>query len=90
MPKTPGKMHMYDIVKIDTTVFKILGGGGAFKAPPPAGSLTVWSSPDRIGLSMCREDETSIVIWAKTNIFEVNRTLYTQNIIAISTAKCNC
>ena len=28
MPKTPGKMHMYDMVKIDTIVFEILGGGG--------------------------------------------------------------
>ena len=35
MPKTPGKMHMYDMVKIDTIVFEIVGGGGAFKAPPP-------------------------------------------------------
>ena len=39
MPKTPGKMHMYDIVKIDTLVFEIVGG--AFKAPPPPGSLAV-------------------------------------------------
>ena len=36
MSKTPGKMHMYDMVKIDTIVFEIdEGGGGAFKAPPP-------------------------------------------------------
>ena len=40
MPKTPGKIRMYDMVKIDTRVFEIVGGGGAFKAPPP-GSLTV-------------------------------------------------
>ena len=33
MPKTPGEIYMYDMVKIDTTVFEILGG--AFKAPPP-------------------------------------------------------
>ena len=27
---------MYDMVKIDTKVFEIVGGGGgAFKAPPP-------------------------------------------------------
>ena len=32
MPKTHGKMHMYDMVKIDTIVFEIVGGGGgAFK-----------------------------------------------------------
>ena len=36
MPKTPGKMHMYDMVKIDTIVFEIV-------APPP-------DSPDLIGL----------------------------------------
>ena len=42
MPETPGKMHMYDIVKIDTIVFEIVGGW-AFKAPspPPPGSLAV-------------------------------------------------
>ena len=34
MPKTSGKIHMYDMVKIDTIVFEIVGGG-AFKAPPP-------------------------------------------------------
>ena len=35
MPETPGKMHMHNMVKIDTLVFEIVGGGGAFKAPPP-------------------------------------------------------
>ena len=36
MPKTPGKMHMYDMVKIDAIVFEIVGGGGwAFNLPPP-------------------------------------------------------
>ena len=33
MLKTPGKMHMYDMVKIDIIVFEIVGG--AFKAPLP-------------------------------------------------------
>ena len=28
MPKTPGEMHMYDMVKNDTIVFEIVGGGG--------------------------------------------------------------
>ena len=28
MPKTPGKMYMYDMGKIDTIVFEIVGGGG--------------------------------------------------------------
>ena len=33
MPKTPGKIHMYDMVKIDTMVFEIVvGGGGGFKS----------------------------------------------------------
>ena len=36
MPKTPGKMHMYDMVNIDTIVFEIVWG--ALKAPPPPGS----------------------------------------------------
>ena len=49
MPKTPDKYHMYDMVKIDTIVFEIVGEGGLLKPPPP-GSLTVWNSPDRIGL----------------------------------------
>ena len=40
MPKTPGKMHMYDIVKIDTIVFEIVGGG-VKATPPPPGSLDV-------------------------------------------------
>ena len=34
MPKTPGKIHMYDMVKIDTIVFEIIGGG-LLKPPPP-------------------------------------------------------
>ena len=28
MPKTPGQIYMYDMVKIDTIVFEIVGGGG--------------------------------------------------------------
>ena len=30
MPKTPSKMHMYDMVKIDIIGFEIVGGGGVF------------------------------------------------------------
>ena len=41
MPKTPGKIHMYDMVKIDTMVFEIVGGGGGGVKAPPPGSLTV-------------------------------------------------
>ena len=33
MPKTPGEMKIYDMVKIDKTVFEIVGvGGGDFKS----------------------------------------------------------
>ena len=35
MPKTPGKIHMYDMVKIDTIVFEIVEGEGAFNPTPP-------------------------------------------------------
>ena len=35
MCKKPGKMYMHDMVKIDTIVFEIVGGGGVYKAPPP-------------------------------------------------------
>ena len=28
MPRTPSKIHIYDMVKIDTIVFEIVGGGG--------------------------------------------------------------
>ena len=30
MPETPGQIHMYDMMKIDTIVFEIVGGGGGF------------------------------------------------------------
>ena len=33
MPKTTGKMHMYDMVKINTINFEILEGGGELKPP---------------------------------------------------------
>ena len=39
MPKTPAKIHMYDMVKIDTIVFEIVGA--LLKPTPPPGSLTV-------------------------------------------------
>ena len=38
MPKTPGKIHMYDMVKIDSIVFEIVGGG---LLKPPPGSYRV-------------------------------------------------
>ena len=41
MPKTPSKIPMYDMVKIDTIVFEIVWGGGGGLKPPPPGSLTV-------------------------------------------------
>ena len=36
-----GKMHMYDVVRIDTIVFEIIGGGGGLLKPPLLGSLAV-------------------------------------------------
>ena len=39
MPKTPSKMYMYDMVKIDTIVFEIVGGLLKTPPPPPPGSL---------------------------------------------------
>ena len=51
MLKTPSKIHMYDMVMIDTIVFEIVWGGGCFCSPPPLpGLLAVCNSPDRIGL----------------------------------------
>ena len=41
MLKTPGKMHIYDMVKIDKIIFEIVKGGGDFNSPPPPGSLSV-------------------------------------------------
>ena len=38
MPKTPSKLHMYDMVKIDEIIFEIVGGGGLLKPASP-GSL---------------------------------------------------
>ena len=40
MPITHSKMHMYDMMKIDTILFEIVGGR-AIKPPPPPGSLAV-------------------------------------------------
>ena len=50
MTKTPGKMHMYDVVKIDIIVFEIVGGGDLLKPPPPRIVSCLNYSPDRIGL----------------------------------------
>ena len=46
MRKTPSKMHMNDMVPIDTTVFEIVGVGGGV---PLSGSLTISNTTDRIG-----------------------------------------
>ena len=35
MRQTPSEMHMYAMVTIDTIIFEIVGGGGAFKTFPP-------------------------------------------------------
>ena len=49
MRKAPSKMHMHDMVRIDTIVFRIVvaGGGGGGE-----GSLAVSNTPDRIGLNL--------------------------------------
>ena len=46
MPKTPGKMHMYDMVKIDTIVFDIVVG--AFNPPPLIVSCLKYPGSDRV------------------------------------------
>ena len=47
IPKTPGKMHMYDMVKIGTIVFEIVRGG-AFKAHPRIVSCLKYPGSDRV------------------------------------------
>ena len=37
MRETPSKIHMHDMVTIDTIVFEIVGGGDLLKPPPPPG-----------------------------------------------------
>ena len=49
MPTTPNKMHMHDLVKIDTIIFLKLEGGGVKRHP---GSLTVSNTPDQIELNV--------------------------------------
>ena len=46
MPKTPGKMHIYDMVKNDTIVFEIFRRRGGFYSP--SGLLAVCNIPDRV------------------------------------------
>ena len=41
MPETSRKMHMYDMVKIDTIVFEIIWEGVGLSKPPPPGSSAV-------------------------------------------------
>ena len=40
MPEIPSKMHMYHMVKIDSTFFEIIGGGEAL-IKVPSGTLAV-------------------------------------------------
>ena len=51
MPKTPGKMHIYDMVNIDITVFEIVGG--AFKATSRIVSCLKWPGSDRVNIIAC-------------------------------------
>ena len=50
MRKIPSKMHMHDMVTIDTIVLEIVGG--AFNSLPPPGSLTFSNTPDRIRFTL--------------------------------------
>ena len=68
MPKTPGKMRMNNMVKIDTIVFEIVGGGGRrFKAPPPDRySCLKYPGSDRVNtdcihILILKEDSTDRV-----------------------------
>ena len=45
MRETPSKMHMHDMVTIDTTFLEIVGGGGG-----RWGGGELLDHPDRIGL----------------------------------------
>ena len=45
MPKTPSKMHMYDMVKIDTIDFEIVGGGVCFQSPLPSRIISCLKYP---------------------------------------------
>ena len=53
MRETPSKMHMNDMVNIDTIVFEIVcgGGGGAFRGHLRI-VIIVSNTPDRIRLSV--------------------------------------
>ena len=48
MPKTHSKLHMYNMVKINTIVFEIVEGRGAFKAPPRVVSCLKYPGSDRV------------------------------------------
>ena len=48
MPKTSSKMNMYDMVKIDTIVFEIVGGGGLKSPPPRIVSCLKYLGSDRV------------------------------------------
>ena len=48
MPKIPSEMRMYDMVKIDTIVFEIVGEGELLKPPPPPSIVSCLKYP-RIG-----------------------------------------
>ena len=50
MPETPSKIHIYDMVTIDTIVFEIVWGG-AFKAPPLPRIVRCLKHPGSLGLS---------------------------------------
>ena len=66
MPKTPGKMHMYDVVKIDTIVCEIVGRG-TFKAPPHPRIVSCLKYPGSIGLRY-KPSVPYLLVTARTDI----------------------
>ena len=64
MPRSPSKMHMYDMVKIDTIVYEIVEG--LLKSPPaPPGIVSCLKHPgsDRVKptYSCCRFENDDVI-----------------------------
>ena len=65
MPKTPSKMHMYDIVKTETIVFEIVGRGEAPFNPPPLRTVSCLKHPgsDKVLKKVFKKTLTFIGQW---------------------------
>ena len=69
MLKTPNKMHLYDVVKVDTIVFDIVMGED-FKAPPPRiVSCLKYPGSDRVKGIECKNHFPGILQNAQTCSF---------------------